>query len=340
MTKKSSATLFAFLFGLALFSSSSHLAFADTFTDQAGWEAAVCGDVFPDELEYGQRGVGDILVQVLPTSWGDIDYPFFANNSGFNLGGDTGIILDQPPMEFAFASGLGSVSGVSFDYQGTGVSLCIELADGTIVEEVASSATERTFFGWTNTTGQDVTAVSVKAVDADDPNGTGGALLFAVGFGFGECTPNTPTCQDLLADLIVNLEDKLAVAGGNDQLWIQDAINELVLAQAPELWETENRLSDAGCVFFGHNFYATYYLECVYDQALVNDCLIGIQDLLGCVVDAEIQYATENPNGSSNLLLYAEYFEDYADLFADAELYLEAVILHFYAWLFASHASD
>ena len=66
--------------------------------------------------------------------------------------------------------------------------------------------------------------------------------------------------------------------------------------------------------------------------------MIEIQDLLSCVVDAEIDFALQNPDVNSNLLEYAEFFENYADQFADAEFYLQAVLLHFYAWVFAFFA--
>ena len=146
------------------------------------------------------------------------------------------------------------------------------------------------------------------------------------------------TCQSQLQDVIDALVVKLDSASENDRYWIENAIYELECAQNPYFWETEDRLSDLGSVFFGHNFYATYFLQCVADQDLVEDCLIRVQDLLGCVVEAEVAFAIQNPDASTNLLAYAEEFEAYADAFADAELYLSAVLLHFYAWLFANNA--
>ena len=323
----------------ACFATASSFVSADTFTDRTEWEAAICGVESFDELEYGQSGFGFPLDLALTTNWGVFDYTEagFSDNNGFDLGGDPGIVVGEPAINLIPNPGQ-NVDGISLAYGGALV-LCIELADGTLIEETAQGDTvnfERQFFGWTNTTGQAVAAVQVKAVDSSD--GSDGVFLYGAGVSFGECDVVVDTCQSMLQDIIDALEAKLVVASSCDQHWIEDAIYELECAQNPALWETENRLSDLGCAFFCNNFYATYYLECVYDDALVEDCLIGIQDMLGCVVQAEIDFALENPDVSTNLLLYAEYFENYADQFADAELYLQAVILHFYAWLFANNA--
>jgi len=233
---------------------------------------------------------------------------------------------------------------VAITYFGYESRLCIELADGTFLEEVIPATPDfendftPRFFGWTNTSGQEVVGVELKSLDTE-PGEVEALGVYSIGFSFGEvCDTTSSSCQDQLQDILDALTVKLDSASENDRFWIENAIYELECAQNPALWETEDRLSNHGCVFFGHNFYATYFLECVAEDDLVEDCLISIQDLLGCVVDAEIAYALMNPDANSNLVAYAEYFEDYADAFAEAEMYLNAVILHFYAWLFANNA--
>ena len=185
---------------------------------------------------------------------------------------------------------------------------------------------------WLNTNQANVTRIELVRLGSID--------ICSASFSFKEdfVVDAEPSCQDQLQGVIDALRVKLDSAVGYDIDWIAAAIYELESAQDPLLWASEDLLSDLGTVFFQHNFYATFYLESVEDEALVQSCLIGIQDLLGCTVDAEVEYALENPDVNTNLLAYATFFESYADSFADYEMYLNAVILHFYAWVFASNA--
>ena len=250
--------------------------------------------------------------------------------------GATATTIDLDPAS-------GDVEGFCFEYIGA-ADFCITVFDGdTVVDTILAPdlltadqqlplfidpidpTVETAVICWSSSSQANVTRVELK----------GAAFLANAKLAFGDFEP---TCQDLLQDVIDALIVKRELANPYDQVWIDEAIFELELAQSPDLWATGNRLSDYGEIFFGHNFYATYYLQCVSDQYLVDDCLVGVQDLLGCVVDAEIEFAMENPDARSNLLYYAEYFEHFADAFADAEFYLEAVLLYFYAWLFANHA--
>ena len=257
----------------------------------------------------------------------------------------TGLFLsneEDNPTTIALDPTLGDVEGLCFEYS-VATGFCFTVFDGdTVVDtivapdfmadgelpsifDLAEPAAETAVFCWSNSSQANVTRVEIK----------GFVVLTSAKFAFGDFEPS---CQDLLQDVIDALIVKREFANPYDQVWIDEAILELELAQSPDLWETGNLLSDYGKIFFGHNFYATYYLQCVSDSYLVADCLVGIQDLLGCVVDAEIDFAMENPDVRSNLLDYAEYFESFADAFADAELYLDAVVLYFYAWLFANNA--
>ena len=301
---------------------------------------------FLEEFSQLISAPGNILVlgNDLPSGGGggfgpDVDFGDSFAVTGLFLGSDgsTATTIDLDPTS-------GDVEGFCFEYSGA-VDFCITVFDGdTVVDTILApdllladgefpslfdltdpTNTETAVICWSNSSQANVTRVELKGV----------LVLTEAKFAFGDFAP---TCQDLLQDVIDALIVKRELANPYDQVWIDEAILELELAQSPGLWETGNLLSDYGKIFFGHNFYATYYLQCVSDQYLVADCLVGIQDLLGCVVDAEIDFALENPDVRSNLLDYAEYFESFADAFADAELYLEAVLLYFYAWLFANHA--
>ena len=262
--------------------------------------------------------------------------------------GNTGVVFTPDPE-------LGNIEGFCLEHTFS-INACITIFDGdTVIDTVLppvfgvdpldvgtgpvfDQEAETAVICWANTGGANVTRIEVTAFNAvDAPFIDGTILLTGSKFVFGDGSTE-PTCQDQLQDLIDALNVKLDLATSYDRDWIELAIYELEWAQSPELWETSDRLSDLGTLFFGHNFHATYFLQCVSDQSLVDDCLVNIQDLLGCVVDAEIEFALENPDVRTNLLAYAEYFESFADAFADAELYLQAVLLHFYAWLFANNA--
>ena len=326
---------------LAVFAALPNFASAQSFVDETAWLDSLCGQVVNDELDFGQVGVGFPLEIVLPTAWGMFDYSSagFTGNNGIEIDGDTGLLIDDTPqLDLIPNPALGNVEGISFGYFADAGELSITLADGsTIVVPVpAAPPTDRAFFGWTNDTGQAVTSVSYVVLDTDTDDQLAG--FYAIGFSFGDLKPTTPSCQDQLQSIVDALIVKLDSATGNDRGWIEAAIYELECAQNPLLFETEDRLSDYGNVFFGHNFHATYFLQCVSDQSLVEDCLISIQNLLACVVEAEIAFAIENPDVDANFLAYAEYFEEYAELYADYDLYLEAVLLYFYAWLFANNA--
>jgi len=344
MRRTSILNSIAGIFLFAVFAAVPNLVSAQTtFTNEAEWLASLCGEVVNEEFDFGQQNLG-LLDVVLTTAWGEFDYSAqgITNNSGIAIPQadgtvDLGLFADSRPAELVIDPALGTVEGISFGYAAPGgATLIAELADGTLVTEMLpptpANVTEREFFGWFNTTGQDVVGATIQS------NPEEVIFIYGIGFSFGELKDPSPSCQDQLQGIIDALRGKLASASAGDQVWIEEAIYELESAQDPQLWATEDRLSDFGCYFFGNNFYATYYLQCAYDQELVADCLVSIQDLLGCVVDAEIAFALENPDVDSNLLEYAEFFEEYADAFSDAEFYLQAVILHFYAWLFANNA--
>lgn len=346
MNKDASAfTVLAKFFVLILIAAIPSIANAQVFDNEADWESAICGEVISEELDFGQTEfIGTPLDPTLTTAWGlfDISETSTDVNNGLNLFEDRALLLDpDTPGTLIPDPALGFVDGFSLGYASTGGSFCVELEDGTIIEEIIPAITGdpaiREFIGWVNNTGMDVVEVIVKLDEIPSVDSPPGFILYGIDFSFKE--PAVETCQSQLQDVIDALALKLdSDVSDQDRFFLENAIYELECAQNPYFWETEDRLSDLGGIFFRHNFYATYFLGCVSDQELVADCLIGIQDLLGCVVDAEIQFALENPDVNTNLLAYAQEFEDYADAFAEAEQYLSAVVLHFYGWLLANNA--
>lgn len=325
--------------------------FADTFSDANSWIAATTGDNcipsdyisgFPDAPSDGDGfaalpGGADA---VLTHSWGTQSFTPTGNpgtntyGAEFEAGVPTGVVADSESclvLEPNLANG--EITGFAFDLATTGPDLTISILDGaTVIETYVVAQTNNAFFGWTNTAGASVTSIEICPSDNTAAYIISNTELCFVDSG-------AETCQDKLQQLIDALTADLSTADSQDQQWILCAIAELESAQDAQFWFSGDRLSDDGCGFFNRVFYATYYLECVCDESLVEDDLDAIQVLLGCVVDAEIEYALSHPDVQCNLVLYAEYFEYYADQFADAGCYLRAVILHFYAWLFASHAT-
>ena len=239
-------------------------------------------------------------------------------------------------LVFNVDSGAGDLEGFGFNYGFDGVDgdFTVTIFDSsnnvvdTIAPTVASAVSGADpFVGWNNCNGADVARIELCSTASQN-------LVLGGSFSFNAPAAD-PTCQDMLQDLIDDLNDILPNASADDQFWIEWAITDLTSAQDPTFWDTEDRLSDYGTGFFSDVFWATYDLECVCDEVLVEGSLIGIQDLLGCVVDNEIEYALEN-NANQNLIAYAEFFESYAEAYSEAGMYLQAVILHFYAWLLAN----
>ena len=320
-----------------------------TFTDEAAFQSSLTGaQVQVDYSALSGLGPIDEVVGPLSQPFGSLDFGAsgFADSSG-----------ELPQVVPGFAPDLTTPIGLLFDgsncvqfnidasngpLEGFGVfaagplGVDITVYDGaTVVASLAGVGTnatpEDTFFGWTNCNGASVTSIEVCSSDSTPFNAVIGGTL-----SFSPVSNEEPSCQAQLQSIIDGL--MALSASEQDQYWIDYAISDLTCAQDSIYWADENLLSDHGTGFFGNVFWATYSLECVADGALVSESLIEIQDLLSCVVEAEIAFALENPDANNYLLEYAQYFEDYANQFADAEFYLQAVLLHFYAWLFAHFA--
>lgn len=227
---------------------------------------------------------------------------------------------------------IGQVTGFCFDYADTlQGGLAVTVFDGIAEIDSFTLNASRGFVGWTAGPNQNATRIEVRP-----SSGVEFYTVESVEFCFDAGVSSN---QSKLQNIIDALSDDLPDARRRDRRWIRAALEELESAQDARFWTNGDRLSDEGCGFFNRIFYATYFLEGVRNADSVVDDLNAIQDLLGCIVDAEIEFALSHPGADTNLVQYAEYFADYADRFADAGCYLRAVILHFYAWLFASYAT-
>ena len=97
----SAFTSFGKFFVLFVIAATPCVANAQVFTDEAEWEAALCGEVVSDELNFGQvTNNFTELDQTLATAWGAFDIAFNDvgfGNAGFNFdasGNDNGLAID------------------------------------------------------------------------------------------------------------------------------------------------------------------------------------------------------------------------------------------------------
>lgn len=326
----------------------------EVFSDRAAYEAALTGTV--SVSDYSALNVlGDLEEVAGPVDqpWGSITFsasPFGGTNSiipfpvpardvsgaapedretsGISFPADTCLSLNLD------TANNGPFEGFAFERAAFGTTVTVTLFDSNDNQIGVPIAipTDQDFFGLI-CSGMDVSRIEYCG-DADFAN-----FYVADSFSFNPISDEGElTSQEKLQETIDDLTALLSVASQDDQFWIESALFDLTCAQDPTFFATENRLSEFGTGFFNRVFWATYALECVSDGELVSGSLIQIQDLLSCVVDAEIDFALENPDANDCLLEYANFFEDYANQFADAEFYLQAVLLHFYAWVFAFFA--
>ena len=327
-----------------------------TFTDPDAFEAAVganadvCLGFDFSGFEEGQNDVPLENVQPFGTlSFGDSG---FGQGTGFNFAQSiTGVDTTGAPVTdsaFIVPAQLnatitldpnnGLLSGFILPNTAT-VDLTFTIFDteGNVVDTVVAPAlpdlADVQFTGWANCDNIEIGRIEIVTVE--------NTLLFGLfsndtNFCFIEPpVEEEPTAQDCIEDVIASINDVFASASPQDQAFLTQAIYELEGSLDPTFWATEDRLSSYGTGFFDGVFVATYFLECVEEDALVEDILISIQDCLSLIVQNEIDFALENPYVDNNLLAYSDFFESYADAYSEAGFYLEAVLLHFYAWLFA-----
>ena len=320
-----------------------------TFQDEAAWQAALTSDPSDQfDTSFDNVVIDDNTLEVeLPFAqpWGFIDSTSSGLATATGLGvagveGFDGLAFDSDVcVRLNIDTSLGPLEGFSL-LLGSSASIDVLIFDGdTLVDsfEGLAQADDDTpgiseeFFGWINCSNTNVTSIEICPTAQTPAN-----VVFPMTFAFNAVAPE-PSCQDLLQGVIDDLESILPLASSSDAYWIEAAIYDLTCAQDPTFWTDGNRLSDYGTGFFNKVFWATYALENVYDSQLVEGLLIDIQDLLGCVVDNEIEFAIQT-GANDNLIEYANFFESFADAYSDAGLYLHAVLLHFYAWLFAANA--
>lgn len=349
-----------------------------TFTDLAEFNSNLTGQTIAADTSFAllpplMGGLGNDFFAVggdTPQAFGSFNFvdgaPFVGNPGIFE--NRTGVV-NFPPTDFSngepsvgilvyenphFVINIdrsnGELEGFSFEYAGPSDSTAKLLdEDGNTLEEILLPASDPIAgfggipadFGWLNCTGLEVATIQICVEDGIEDEGSGSRIIRFNEFNFSFVdsfeTPE-PTCLDLIQGVIDELGVIRELASPTDQQFIDLAIYDLIAAQDPIFFDTPDLLSDYGTGFFDNVFWATYFLEYVYEDDLVEGSLIAIQDVLSCVVENEIEFALENPEASSNLIAYAEYFEAFADAYAEEGLYLQAVLLHFYAWLFSNFA--
>ena len=330
--------------------------FADqTFDDPAAFDAAInaetCLPVDLSEFSDIPTGESEIAPAEITQPFGTFTFgesgflqgtlplPVIGSTTNPDTGEFAGVVI--VPGQFSLNANIDPANGLfaGFCLQYTSAfDTIINIFDAddnvidTFVLDALPSTNEAAFFCWINCDEIEVSRIEVTS-DTD--------VIFAIiegNFCFDPIVEEDPTAQDCIEDVIASINDVFPSASAQDQAFLDAALYELEGSLNPTFWATEDRLSSYGTGFFDGVFVATYFLECVEDDALVEDILISIQDCLSLIVQNEIDFALDNPYVDNNLVEYSEFFESFADAYADAGLYLEAVLLHFYAWLFAFFA--
>lgn len=336
-----------------------------TFTDQATFESTVVCDnsIASDFSLFGTIDAGDPFDLPIVQPFGGFEFgdsPLFGEdetdpNSPFLVNNDLGqAIFASVSNSIILTTDLsnGQIAGFGFEFEvvnftfGSFTSDFTELTvniidtDGNVAEtfvaiDIIDEPTTEinsnlSFLGWQNCNNIDVARIEFFADDAV------GFLLSNGSVCFNEIiVEEDPTAQSCIEDVIDAINAIIPMASAQDQTFLNEAVYQLMNSLDPSFWATEDRLSSHGTGFFSSVFNATYFLECTSDPAAVADIQNSLQDCLSLVVDNEIDFALENPYVNNNLLVYSDFFESYADAYSDAGLFLEAVLLHFYAWLFA-----
>ena len=226
---------------------------------------------------------------------------------------------------------LGQVAGVCFQFQGliADESLALlEIFDGdTLIDSfVVPFIDFPGTLGYVNTSGANITSVRFS-VEGED--------LVAVSdldICFQEVAEED-TCQSLLADTVSGLQALLPTGDAYDDVAIESALANLTVMQDPVFFDDENRLSSYGLTFFLGAKYSTLFLKQV-DSVDVSDSLTAIQDILACVVDAEIQAAIDR-GGDQDFIDFAMYLEGCAQYFENEGNLIEATAFRKLAWLYA-----
>ena len=326
-----------------------------TFTDPAEFDAAInaetCLPVDLSEFSDIPTGESEIAPAEITQPFGTFTFgesgflqgtlplPVIGSATNPDTGEFAGVVI--VPGQFSLNANIDPANGLfaGFCLQYTSAfdtNINIFDADDNVIDtfvlDALPSTNETAFFCWINCDEIEVSRIEVTS-DTD--------VIFAIldgNFCFDPIVEEEPTARGCVEDVIDSIDAILAGASETDQAFLNAALYNLSCSLNPDFWATDDRLSNYGDGFFSNVFDAVYFLGCVSDPALVEDIQIAIQDCLSLVVDNEIAFALENPYVDNNLVYYSEFFGSYADAYADAGFYLEAVLLQFYAWLFALFA--
>ena len=279
------------------------LAGADTFSDQASWEAALCEShtmrAEPYTLNLPDNSAQNPVDNPYATTWGTYTNPNFEFNNGVDIAGDEGMVVSNSGAVLDIIGQTELCNGVGLCYSGGDLTITCTLSDGS-VETLTAPATAdlvtTEFFGWTNETGQDVVQIQINA-QVNETN-----FVFCTDIAFtGETCPDEPgTAQDTLDHLIDDVAALLPSGNAADDKCVVKAIQRLTGMQNASLWLDGDRLdSKKGHKFFKRARFAIRSLECV-SSVDTGAIVSAINDLQLQVLDVEIQYAVENGgNGGS-----------------------------------------
>lgn len=321
----------------------------DTFENEADWLASLCDDAAVVEEEFDvdvpDNSFGTPVENPFETAFGTLTGVAGAENNGLSIGSDEGLAIDSTGFLLEFNDGQGEINGFGTVYTGEELAITINFADGSTEVVTAPGFDDFItpgFFGWTNTSGQDVTSIELTPTSANFILGVDFAFVESlcpeeeeevIAEGEEEQTP-VLSCEDQLDVIITDLIDALPSGNESDDWKIYVAAYKLSILQHPAIWIDNDRLTtDYGCFFFAKAKTAIAFLEATssFDST---ESVAAINTLLRCVVDVEIQDAIDE-GGDPVWIAAADYYRECADYLEDAGENTFAAYLRKLAWYYA-----
>lgn len=198
-------------------------------------------------------------------------------------------------------------------------------------------------FGWINTDGLNITRIVLEDVQGDNVE------LGRMRFSFTEIEqppvdppvdPPVLTCFDQLSDVLLGVEELLAVSEGDDAAYLQCAASCIQWSQDDVFWvqPSGDRLTAYGGSVFIGAAYTVLYLERVEDPQ--SDVLIDeLLAVLECLVEREIEYAIAN-GGHQCFIDRAVDFAELAEIIDDDfDNQVVATLAYRLAWLHAFYST-
>ena len=229
----------------------------DTFENEADWLASLCDDAAVVEEEFDvdvpDNSFGTPVENPFETAFGTLTGVAGAENNGLSIGSDEGLAIDSTGFLLEFNDGQGEINGFGTVYTGEELAITINFADGSTEVVTAPGFDDFItpgFFGWTNTSGQDVTSIELTPTSANFILGVDFAFVESlcpeeeeevIAEGEEEQTP-VLSCEDQLDVIITDLIDALPSGNESDDWKIYVAAYKLSILQHPAIW-IDNDLS-------------------------------------------------------------------------------------------------